>query len=102
MKIAGTRWTAAKFVASCAAAVLVEPSPTHVRAMRRSPRILNVSATPVTTGTMSPTCEMGGSTPGVGLDRRPIRLHERRIGLPADVFRWVERREPLHLTSASL
>src|SRR2546427_6215140 len=65
MKIAGTRWTAAKFVASCAAAVLVEPSPTHVRATRRSPRILKVSATPMTTGTMSPTCEMGCSTPWV-------------------------------------
>src|SRR2546426_4421056 len=52
-----------KFVPSCAAAVLVEPSPTQVRATRGSRLILNVSAIPVATGTISPTCEMGCSTP---------------------------------------
>ena len=61
--MAGTRWTAAKFVPSCAAAVLVAPSPTHVSATRRSPFILNVSAIPQITGTMSPTWEIGCSTP---------------------------------------
>ena len=53
--MAGTFWTAAKFVPSCAAAVLVEPSPTQVRATRFSPFILNVRAIPVMTDTMSPT-----------------------------------------------
>src|SRR6266511_6308088 len=50
MKMAGTRCTAAKFVPSCAAAVLVDPSPTQVMATRGSRLILKVSAIPVITG----------------------------------------------------
>jgi hypothetical protein len=34
MKIAGTRWTAAKLVPSWADAVFADPSPTHVSATR--------------------------------------------------------------------
>src|SRR5438034_3833859 len=63
MKMAGTRWTAAKLVPSCAAAVLVDPSPTQVSATRGSRLILNVRAMPVITGTMSPTWEIGCSNP---------------------------------------
>src|SRR3989442_430345 len=63
MKMTGSFWTGAKLVPSCAAAVLVEPSPTHVRATRGSFRSLKPSAIPAVTGTTSPTCEIGCSTP---------------------------------------
>src|SRR5438034_3635380 len=55
MKIAGSCCTAAKFVPSCAAAVLVAPSPTQVSATRGSCFSLKVRAIPAITGTMSPT-----------------------------------------------
>src|SRR2546422_40861 len=63
MKIAGSCCTAAKFVPSCAAAVLVAPSPTQVSATRGSCFSLKVRAIPAITGTMSPTWEIGCSTP---------------------------------------
>ncbi len=62
-KIAGTRCTAARFIPSWHAAVLVAPSPTQVRATRFSPRLRKASATPVTIVTLVPMWLMGWMTP---------------------------------------
>ena len=63
MKIAGRFWTAAKFIPSWHAAVLVAPSPTQVRATRASPRLRKAMAAPVTMHTLVPIWLIGWIIP---------------------------------------
>ena len=56
-KTTGSRWTPAKFIASCHWPFAVEPSPNHVIAIRGSWRSLNESAIPVATMAMSGSIE---------------------------------------------
>ena len=65
MKITGSRWTPAQFMASWKSPREVEPSPNQVIATRCSPRSLKAIARPVATSIMSGSIETMPTQPSV-------------------------------------
>src|SRR2546428_474401 len=89
MKMTGSFCTAAKFVPSCAAAVLVEPSPTHARRTQETPRVQR--------GVLVVLGPLDDRPPlRVALHRFAERPHQRGVGLPIDVLGGIKCGEAVH------